>query len=635
MHFMLLNFYTFKPLYFPEIINKYRYMTRLLLSLILLTSILPVFGQQAAAIDSMRLAVSHAKTTEGKAYWMDMLARTLMSVDLAQSEKAGQELIELAEESRDRKLMIFAYRSSAIRYSYYGGQKEYTEKSISYYNKALNIARDNKLDAETGGILLRLANVYLMVPDKDKALGYANQGASIISTLNNDSLQVETENTFGQVYLFRNERILALRHYLTALRLAESLKEGSDDARSRKNEILRKCYMHLSTFYTAIEAYDKAIDNALLAYKTLDNIREKNVPYQRAIDLNGIGNLHAYNNNPELAMQYFRRSIALADTLHFTNLKVPGYTSLLNQYLRINQPGKALEFMESAEGKSLQDFMRNFGMASIIDQAYGVVYTENGKYDSARVRLQRAVPYFENQANDNNRIYFYTQQARFYTRTGQFQEAISTYQKMKELSDKIGEIKMATLAAQMLDSLYGVTGNYQQAMKYNSLYHLYKDSSAKLSREKEITQVEAADEQLRQARIEREQLEAKRKRYNIQYLAITVGIAGVFIVMVMLGMFKVSATTIKLVGFFAFLMFFEFIFLILKKNIAGITQGEPWKDLLFMIGLAALLLPLHHWLEHKVIHYLTSHNRLTSSGKGLLNRLKGNRNLPSGGDQHS
>ncbi|MBL7756290.1 MAG: hypothetical protein JNL59_02815 [Chitinophagaceae bacterium] len=598
-------------------------MTRLLLSLILLTCILPVFGQQAAAIDSMRLAVSHAKTTEDRAYWMDMLARTLMSVDLAQSEKAGQELIELAEESRDRKLMIFAYRSSAVRYSYYGGQKEYTEKSVSYYNKALNIARDNKLDAETGGILLRLANVYLMVPDKDKALGYANQGASIISTLNNDSLQVETENTFGQVYLFRNERILALRHYLTALRLAESLKEGNAAARSRKNEILRKCYMHLSTFYTAIEAYDKAIDNALLAYKTLDNIQEKNVPYQRAIDLNGIGNLHAYNNNPELAMQYFRRSIALADTLHFTNLKVPGYTSLLNQYLRINQPEKALAFMESAEGKSLQDFMRNFGMASIIDQAYGVVYTENGKYDSARVRLQRAVPYFENQANDNNRIYFYTQQARFYTRTGQFQEAISTYQKMKELSDKIGEIKMATLAAQMLDSLYGLTGNYQQAMKYNSLYHLYKDSSTKLSREKEITQVEAADEQLRQARIERERLEAKRKRYNIQYLAITVGIAGVFIVMVMLGMFKVSATTIKLVGFFAFLMFFEFIFLILKKNIAGITQGEPWKDLLFMIGLAALLLPLHHWLEHKVIHYLTSHNRLTSSGKGLLNRLRG------------
>ncbi|MFT3678489.1 MAG: hypothetical protein QM781_21515 [Chitinophagaceae bacterium] len=609
-------------------------MTRLLLSFILLTCVFPVFGQQAAAIDSMRQAVSQAQTTQDKAYWMDMLARTLMNVNLAESEKVGQELIELAEESRDRKLMVDAYRSSAIRYSYYAGQKEYTDKSINYYNKALTIARDNRMEAETGGILLRLANVYLWVPDKDKALGYVNQGASIIATLNDDSLQVEAENTFGQVYLLRNERILALRHYLTALRLAESFKEGSPDAKSRKSEVIRKCYTHLSSFYTVIEAYDKAIDNALLAYKQLDNIRQKNVPYQRAIDLNGIGNLHAYNNNPELAMQYFRRSIALADTLHFSNLKVPGYTSLLNQYLRINQPDKALAFMQSAEGESLQNFMREFGMASVIDQAYGVIYTESGKYDSAGVRLQKALPYFENQASDNNRIFFYTQQGRYYTRTGRFQDAIATYQKMKELSDKIGEIRMTTLAAQMLDSLYGLTGNYQEAMKYNSLYHLYKDSSTKLSREKEITQVEAADEQLRQARIERDQLEAKRKRYNIQYLAITIGIAGVFIVMVMLGMFKVSATTIKLIGFFAFLMFFEFIFLILKKNIAGITQGEPWKDLLFMIGLAALLLPLHHWLEHKVIHYLTSHNRLTASGKGLLNRLKGNRNQPAQGDQH-
>jgi hypothetical protein len=91
--------------------------------------------------------------------------------------------------------------------------------------------------------------------------------------------------------------------------------------------------------------------------------------------------------------------------------------------------------------------------------------------------------------------------------------------------------------------------------------------------------------------------------------------------MVMMGMFKVSATTIKMIGFFTFLMFFEFIFLIFKKNIYAVTNGEPWKDLLFMILLAAILLPLHHWLEHRVIHYLTSHNRLTASGKGLVNRV--------------
>ncbi len=104
-------------------------------------------------------------------------------------------------------------------------------------------------------------------------------------------------------------------------------------------------------------------------------------------------------------------------------------------------------------------------------------------------------------------------------------------------------------------------------------------------------------------------------------MAITIGIVALFVMLVVLGMFKVSANTIRLIGFFAFLMFFEFIFLIFKKNIYGFTHGEPWKDLSFMIALAALLVPLHHWLEHRVIKYLTSHNRLTASRKNLISRV--------------
>ena len=104
-------------------------------------------------------------------------------------------------------------------------------------------------------------------------------------------------------------------------------------------------------------------------------------------------------------------------------------------------------------------------------------------------------------------------------------------------------------------------------------------------------------------------------------MGITIGIAALFVIIVVLGMFKVSANTIRFIGFFAFLMFFEFIFLIFKKNIHSVTHGEPWKDLAFMIGLAAILVPLHHWLEEKVIHYLTSHNRLTATGGHLRSKL--------------
>jgi hypothetical protein len=78
-----------------------------------------------------------------------------------------------------------------------------------------------------------------------------------------------------------------------------------------------------------------------------------------------------------------------------------------------------------------------------------------------------------------------------------------------------------------------------------------------------------------------------------------------------MGIFKVSESTIKVLGFFAFIMFFEFIILIADNKIHHYTHGEPWKVLAIKIVLIALLLPFHHWLEKKTIKYLTSHNRLT------------------------
>ncbi|HEX7846994.1 MAG TPA: tetratricopeptide repeat protein [Chitinophagaceae bacterium] len=573
-------------------------------------------AQQAAAIDSIKQALAGAKTDAEKVYWLDNLSRTLMNVNLQEAEKYGKQLITLAEESRDRGLMIKAYMSNGLRCSYFGGQKMYLTQSISYYEKALSIARHDNLETETGAAQLRLAGVYLAVPDKEKALDYISQASSLIATLDNDSLKAEAHNGYGNVYVARNKKTLALIEYLNALRIAESTKQ-----KIAKAELIRNCYLYLSSFYSGIEEYDKAIDYYTLAYKQLDQIKQKNAPYQRAIDMSNLGNLYAAKKNYDLAIDYYQRSIAIADSLKFSTLKIPAYISMLNQYLEMNQPTKALEFMNSSAGESLKKFLMGFKFDGVVDNAYAVIYSELGMLDSARTRFQNAMPYFEQQTSSNNRISFYAQLARFYKRTGEKDKAINYYLQVKELGEKNGSLDIVQRAAKHLDSLYGQMGNYQMASMYNGIYYQYKDSAEKINKEKELAQVEAADEQRRQARLVAELEEKKRRRNNIQYMGITIGIALCFIALVVLGMFKVSATTIKMIGFFAFIMFFEFIFLIFKKNIYSITHGEPWKDLLFMIGLAALLLPLHHWLEEKVIHYLTSHNRLTAAGHHLKRRL--------------
>jgi len=579
-------------------------------------------AQEAAAIDSMKSALSAATTIDEKMKQLDYLSRTLMNVDLSEAEKYGRQLILLAEESRNRLLMIKAYKSNAVRCSYFGGQKDYNARSIEYFNTALDIAKKEKIVNEIGGIHLSLASAYLTIPDKDKALSYANQGFSLISTLSNDSLKVEAHNTYGKVYLARNEKTLSLRNFLTALRIAEEMPDEKADKKNGKPLLLRNCYLSLSNFYARIDDYDKAIDYYTSAYNKLDELVEKNVPYQRVVDINSLGNLFSAKKRYDIAISYFERSVRMADSLKFSSLKIPGYVSLLNQYLRMEEPLKALNYMKSSAGQQLKEHLLKFGFSGVISQVYGVIYAELKQYDSANLYFNQALPYFEN-SNEANKISFYQQLAIFYKHDKQNSKAVEYFLKVKDIGERLGILESVEMAAQQLDSLYTKNGNYQLANQYNGIYYKYKDSIEKLNKEKELTQLEAADELQRQERLVKEKEEAKRQRNNIQYMAITIGIVVLFIALVVLGMFKVSATTIKMIGFFAFLMFFEFIFLIFKKNIYSITKGEPWKDLLFMIGLAALLLPLHHWMEHKVIKYLTSHNRLTSAGHHIKRRIFG------------
>jgi tetratricopeptide (TPR) repeat protein len=579
------------------------------------------FSQPGVIIDSLKRELAKVTTAGDKVYLLDILARALMNVKPDSAEKVGREIIEVAEQSRDRKLMVKAYMSNAMRYGYLAENTSSLNKSIEYYNTALQIAKENKLDEEVGAIFLQLGYTQLYIPDYDKALNYINRAQSVLSTLSNDSLKIETNYKFGDVYLSRNEKILSLRNYLTGLRESEALKAKDTREARRKNMLIRLGCINLAGFYSTIGDYDRAIDNYTRAMEQLNKIGDKNIMNYRVRDMNSIGSLYAQKKNYDLAITYFERALAKADSLKSNSLKSLVYLSLLNQYLLMENPKKALTFFNSESGAALKDFLTNFGFAGIIDDAYAVIYTEMQHFDSAIYYFNRAAPYYEKGVSDFSKIGFYSQRGRLEWKMSNYTAAIEYFQKVKEMGEKMNQLESVRFAAQMLDSIYTKTADFKLASEYNALHYKVKDSIDKLNREKELIQVEAASEQLKTQREEKEREEAKRKRYVIQYFGITIAIAVLIIALVMLGMFKVSKRTIELLGFFTFLMLFEFLFLIFKKNVISLTQGEPWKDLAAMILLAAILLPLHHWLEHKVIHHLTSHNRLTAAGKELKTRL--------------
>jgi Na+-transporting NADH:ubiquinone oxidoreductase subunit NqrB len=88
-------------------------------------------------------------------------------------------------------------------------------------------------------------------------------------------------------------------------------------------------------------------------------------------------------------------------------------------------------------------------------------------------------------------------------------------------------------------------------------------------------------------------------------MGIVMAIISLFTLLATFGVFNVPLKWVRALGFIAFIFLFEFIILIADTWIHNATHGEPWKVLGIKVILIAMLLPLHHCLEHKAIHFIT------------------------------
>ena len=297
-------------------------MLKTLLLAFLFFTFTNIKAQEAKMVDSLRKEMGKTSNIESKVRLLGQISRITMNVDLLLADKYGKEAIQLAETSRDRKAMIVAYVSNAVRLGELGDFKEeYAERSSTYFEKAKKITKENKLTEYEIKVLYNQSEVSLSNAKTEQAGKYIEQAITLSSTLDNDSLKVKIALLKGNIKLAKNEKLEALRSYLGALRIAERLD---------KVELKRIAYQQLAIFYSSIEDYDKALDYRNLAAIELSKSKSSNARYQKITDLKAIGDLYAAKKNFDIAINTYNESIALADSLNFPTLKINGYFGLIN-----------------------------------------------------------------------------------------------------------------------------------------------------------------------------------------------------------------------------------------------------------------------------------------------------------------
>ncbi|HWD90090.1 MAG TPA: hypothetical protein VG367_18310 [Mucilaginibacter sp.] len=165
-------------------------------------------------------------------------------------------------------------------------------------------------------------------------------------------------------------------------------------------------------------------------------------------------------------------------------------------------------------------------------------------------------------------------------------------------------------ASGLLYDLYDRQGSRDSAYYYLKTNHLYQDS---VVAEQKANQLQGLiiNQQLKEAEQQaKAEQDAEQRHRNIEYAMIAFGLVLFVLVFLLLSRsIIVNTRVIEVVGVIGLLILFEFINLVIHPYLAEFTNDSPLLMLLILVGIAAVIVPLHHRLEHWVKHKLVAKNK--------------------------
>jgi len=570
-------------------------LTGSIITVLFISISLKVSGQKIP-VEFIRKLSSEYENTRDDSVKIEKLSKLAIYyseylADKQRADSVSQKAIDLAESSYRPGLLILAYN----RYIECNDNGIYFSKALGYAQEAIKLS---KLDNNTFSEWLsncNLVKVYLASYKYDKALGSSYQALALADGLSNLSLKAESYLLIGQSLEGNNQKIEAFRNYLNATALAEKL---------RNTNLQKKCYSQLSGFYNLNKMYDKAISyklkqvNLILKSSPVDSTEYMWAQYDlQAINLNSNNN-RLNTQNLQLVLDFAIRN----NNARLKNYEIAIYRSHLIEADDIKQLYSLYNRQYPAELELLAT--ENPAMYYRLKAYFS---EEDKRPDSAYYFLSKADQLLQHDPNKILRANFYQRFGQFLLRQGKPKDAIEKYKLSYDLSHQASYFEYMLSASKNLESLFANLGDYKNAYTYSALNRALTDSINQLTKNDQLLMLEI-DHESRQRELAAEQERSQtHRRHNIQYTAITIIILTLFVILMAMGSLKVPAWTIKMLGFFSFILFFEFIIMIADHKIYEITANEPWKILLIKIGLIAFLLPFHHWIEKKVIHYLIEH----------------------------
>lgn len=415
----------------------------------------------------------------------------------------------------------------------------------------------------------------------------------------------------GDLQNASKDKINSFSNYNNAVYLAKEIENDS---------LTIQAYIRLYEFFLFKEKDSKAKEYLKLALETYSHSTHKDVYDSLLLKANQV-EIYTRENNDELALNLAEGLMQFASVKGYLAIKDRIFGSLRKYYLSANKYREICDLYCTKYPAELERLQQND--PAVYYRVKALIYENLQQIDSAEYVMQQAESLLLKESNAANLANFYKRRGQFQLRHQRLNEAIASFRLSNEYALKSHYFPFIIESAAALDSLYVATGNINEAYHYAKLNYIYTDSNNAVLQNDQMSEIEIENNiRLKKLQDEKEEIMLNRKS-NFQVMIIVLAILLSLIILVLLSSYRIPASIVKGFGYMTFVLVFEFIILLLDTKIHHWAHGQPIKIMAVKIVLIAILLPIHHATEHKVVHYLLK-NKLISQGSTSIKTAFGN-----------
>jgi hypothetical protein len=441
---------------------------------------------------------------------------------------------------------------------------------------------------------IAMANYYRNMNQLQRASVYALEAKTMASNTNNHRLIIEAKLCHGIILTLENKKLEAFRNFNVALHEGKLLEDKS---------VINKSAFHLAEFYISagnLNNAEQLVQSQLLAITASEPV--DSFEYMRFLRI--AAQIYFRQKNVPAEHQASQLVLDYAIGNNLSKLKQDILTQIRSNAFETNDFNRIKEIYCNRYPYLLAELANRDSLAYL--KIKSIIAETNNHMDSASYFLTLAQP-LSNSKSLFFKANFYKRLGEFYLRQQKPKEALPHFLTAFGHAQQASHYAWCKENALVIEQIYQQQGIFQEAYKFSKHVQNYEDSLHKTNDVNQQLKLELENEASYSQKLEDRKNELLQKKKSLQTTAVVIIILLLFLILSILSSIQMPRALIKGVGFISFIFFFEFLILLADEKIHHITHGEPLKIMGIKLVLISFLLPLHHWVEHKVVHYLSEH----------------------------